>query len=83
MTDKSFNGTVDGQKRMCYNGGITATLTKLDELLTKLQHDRHNLVNAWREGGQTDELWTPVEALDVVIDRQESARETLLSHITN
>ena len=79
--DKVFNATVAGQRAMCHNGGINSTVTKLDELVTKLQHDRFNLVSQWREGGQTDELWKPVEELDKVIDLQESTRETLLSHL--
>ena len=80
IEQKRFTATPQGQKVMCHNGFISATSAGLAKLIAKLQKDRHSLVAAWRAGGKTDELWAAVDALDVVIARQEETILTLEEH---
>lgn len=78
--EKTFNSTVAGQKAMCHNGFINATSEALVKLVDELHYKRFQLVEAWREGGKTDELWEAVDKLDVVIELQESTLEEIVSH---
>jgi len=77
---KAFSSTVAGQRAMCHNGFISATQGGLQGIIDDLRKKRYGLVKEWREGGQTDELWARVEALDVTLDRQEDAMVTINSH---
>ena len=72
--------SIETQKTLCYNGGLAATQESLAALITRLDQKRFHLVQEWREGGQTNELWSRVEALDIIRDRQENAMSTLESH---
>ena len=80
MIDKEFYSTMDGQKAMCHNGFISATTGALQNMIDDLRKKRFALVKSWRDGGQTDALWAEVEALDIVLDRQEGAMVEVNSH---
>jgi len=80
MTEKEFNSTAAGQKIMCHNGSVHATVTCAQKLLDKLANERRNLFTTWRDNGKTDDLWAPVAAKDAEIERMEDAVYTVRSH---
>ena len=67
---KAFNATVAGQKQMFSNAMYAGTMLGMRDMITGLEQDREVLFQAWRQGGETRELWEAVATQDAVILRQ-------------
>jgi hypothetical protein len=59
------------QHELCYDASHQAAKEMLNGMIAKLYAERSLLVQAWRDGGQSEKLWSPVDEIDAIIDSQE------------